>query len=423
MDWNGDGHLDALVGGYAGDVRLFFGKPTGGFSDGSLLTFENGETFIHAIDQGEGKEPKKDAGAMIWCVDWDQDGDLDLLSGWFYGGLFLNRNLGSKTEPKLSTKFEPLQAGDGNIDWGYQVQPSMADWDGDGHLDLIYSSLVIPKSGQGSVSWCRNLADSGEPRFAAPEALVWSGLGTQAISTELGLKRAIGANLMAVPTDWDGDGNIDLIVSDTVRMLQPKTDLNAEQKERLKVVLAETLVGKEYATLVTQGKRPNNREFTTERNELTEELPKKMKRGRLWLLQRKVDLAPPSSKNPISLGLKSKNLGNGRYKITMQAHILDGWHAYETKQSDSPYIPLRVQLQLPEGFTFEDQWTQPEGEPDLEDPSLIHLKDKFSSERIIVANSTANLPLTITGEVSYQICDEFTCQQPSKKTLEVTINQ
>ena len=287
MDWNGDGHLDALVGGYAGDVRLFLGKPTGGFEDGTLLTFGNGTPFMHAIDQGEGKEPKIDAGAMIWCVDWDQDGDLDLLSGWFYGGLFLNRNLGSKTEPKLSTKFERLQITDGEIDWGYQVQPSMADWDGDGRLDLIYSSLVIAKSGQGSVSWCRNLAESGEPRFAAPEALVWSGLVTQAISPELGLERIMGGNLVAVPTDWDGDGDIDLLLSDTVRMVQPKAGLSAEKKNRLKEVLAQTKVGQDYVALDNRERRSVNRALTKERIELTEDFPGRLKRGRMWLLLRK----------------------------------------------------------------------------------------------------------------------------------------
>ena len=286
MDWNGDGHQDALVGGYAGDVRVFLGNASGGFENGSLLTFGNGEKFTHTVDQGEGKVPKDDYGAMIWCVDWDQDGDLDILSGWFYGGLFLSRNLGSKTEPKLSTEFELIQADGGKTNWGYQVQPSMADWDGDGRIDLIYSSFVITKSGQGSVSWCRNLSDSGEPRLAKPEALIWSGLGTQAISAELGLERGLGNNLVAAPTDWDNDGDIDLIVSDTVRMLQPKTGLNDEQKERLKVVLAETTVGKAYASLNDTERRSVNRELTKERIELTEELPKKAKRGRLWLFKR-----------------------------------------------------------------------------------------------------------------------------------------
>ena len=424
MDWNGDGQQDALIGGYGGDVMLFLGKPTGGFADGQHLTFENGEPFIHLIEQGEGKEPREDAGAMIWCVDWDQDGDLDVLSGWFYGGVFLNRNLGSKTEPKLSSKFEPIQAGDGNTEWGYQLQPCMADWDGDGRLDLLYSSLVIAKSGQGTVSWCRNLAESGEPRFAKPEALVWSGLGTQAISPELGQERVMGGSLVAVPTDWDGDGKIDLIVSDTVRMVQPRAELSAEEKERLKEVLVETKVGKEYLALSLSDRRSMNRKLTKERNELTEAMPGKPKRGRLWLLRRKDKLPQLTEDNPISLGLESEDLGDGRHKVKMQVQLLKGWHAYGAVPEDSHAIPLELQLQLPEGLSFEGDWIRPEGHPDEEEPSLTTLEGAFTIERILVAKTTAKtLPVTLTCEASYQVCNDFGCQQPMKKKLEVTVGE
>jgi len=72
-------------------------------------------------------------------------------------------------------------------------------------------------------------------------------------------------------------------------MLQPKTGLNDEQKERLKVVLAETTVGKAYASLSNTERRSVNRELTKERIELTEELPKRTRQGRLWLFKRKVN--------------------------------------------------------------------------------------------------------------------------------------
>lgn len=421
MDWNGDGHLDALVGGYAGDVRVFLGKTNGGFGDGSLLTFGNGEKFIHSIDKGEGKDPISDAGAMIWCVDWDEDGDLDLLSGWFYGGLFLNRNLGSKTEPKLSTKFEAIQAGAGNIDWGYQSQPCMSDWDGDGRMDLIYSSLILAKSGQGSVSWCRNLADAGEPRFAEPEVLVWTGPGTQVISPELGFERVIGGTLVAVPTDWDGDGNIDLVVSDTVRPVQPKTGLSVEQQQRLKEVMAETPVGKVYGAMSDTERRKVSRELVKERNELIEAMPGKAKRGRLWLLRRKSVLPTPTEQNPVSLDLQSEDLGDGRHKLTMQVQLLEGWHAYGTVPEGSPFVPLKLQVQLPEGFAFADEWKFPEGHPDPEEFGLTHLEGGFVIERIVVVDETAKLPVTITGDASYQVCNELTCQQPMKKKLKVSI--
>ncbi|MGI9240434.1 MAG: FG-GAP-like repeat-containing protein [Verrucomicrobiales bacterium] len=423
VDWNGDGHLDALLGGFGGDVMLFLGKRGGGFHAGSQLAFENGQPFTHLIEQGNGKDPKEDAGAMIWCEDWDQDGDLDLLSGWFYGGIFLNRNLGTKTEPKLSPDFEAVQAGDGNTDWGYQVQPSMADWDGDGRKDLIYSSQAVPKSGQGSVSWCRNLSEAGEPRLAAPEVLVWSGLSTQIISPELGLERVIGGFLAAVPTDWDSDGDIDLIISDTVWLAQPKAALSAGDQKRLKEILAKTAAGKAYVPLGSAERRVVNRELTKERNELTEAKSGKAKRGQLWLLRRKAKLPMSSEQDPIALGLRSKNLGDGRHRLTVQGHVLDGWHAYGDVPEGSSYVPLKLQLQLPDGFAFEGEWTRPVGHPDLNEIGLTLLEGGFTFECTVVTDPTAKLPATITCEASYQVCDDLICKQPSKKKLEVSVDK
>lgn len=423
VDWNGDGNLDALLGGFGGDVMLYLGKPGGGFKAGSHLVFENGQPFIHSIAQGEGKEPKEDAGTMIWCADWDQDGDLDLLSGWFYGGIFLNRNVGTKTEPKLSSKFEPVQAGDGNTAWGYQVQPCMVDWDGDGRQDLIYSSQAVPKSGQGSVSWCRNLSEAGEPRLTAPEVLVWSGLSTQIISPELGLNRVIGGSLAAVPTDWDGDGDIDLVISDTVRLVQPRAGLSDEEQKRLKEILAETPTGKDYVSSRSVERRASSRALTKERNELTEAKSGKAKRGRLWLLRRKAQMPMPTAQDPISFALRSKDLGGGRHKLTVQVQILDGSHAYGAVPNDSPYVPLKAQLELPKGVAFESEWTRPAAHPHPDEFGLTLLEGGFSFERIVIADPTTKLPVTITGEASYQVCDELMCMPPTKKKLEVSVGE
>ncbi len=407
---------------------LFLGKVGGGFKAGSHLLFEDGKPFVHLIEQGKGKEPKEDAGAMIWCADWDQDGDLDLLSGWFYGGIFLNRNVGSKTEPKLSSKFEAVKAGDGHTTWGYQVQPCMVDWDGDGREDLIYSSQAMAKSGQGSVSWCQNVSASGDPKFAKPEVLVWSGLSTQVIAPELGLERVLGGCLAAVPTDWDGDGDLDLIISDTVRLLQPRAGLNPEELKRLKEISAEMKCGQAYVSVSDRERRELNRELRMEQKELTEAKlgeagSTNATRGRLWLLRRQAKLQMPTEQDPISLGLRSKDLGGGRHALTVQVQILDGWHAYRDVPKDSSYAPLKLQLQLPAGFTFAGDWTRPSARPDPNDSDITLLEGGFTLERIVVADATAKLPVTIACEASYQVCDELICKQPTKKRLEATVGR
>lgn len=292
MDWNGDGFQDALLGGYSGEVALFLGEAGGGFRAASYLTFGDGKRFVRTLrDRKKEKDGshKTDAGAMIWCVDWDEDGDYDILSGWFFGGLFLNRNLGSNTDPKLSSTFEPIQAGGKDIAWGYQLQPCMVDWDGDGRKDVIYSSQVRAKSGRGSVSWCRNLSDSGEPRLGPPEVLVWSGPTSQIIAPELGLPREFSGSLAAVATDWDGDGDLDLIVSDYAATSFPLPDLGEGGDKRIK----------EVAAIMKKHSKPNAfagvplRDAMAVRRGVTQQRVKLAKsvrgtpRGRVWLLRRR----------------------------------------------------------------------------------------------------------------------------------------
>ena len=83
-------------------------------------------------------------------VDWDNDGDLDLINGslfavWYY------ENVGSKTRPefhghgRFSAGGEPLHTffHAGSID--------AADWNGDGRLDLVLSAECPSDSPHGAV--------------------------------------------------------------------------------------------------------------------------------------------------------------------------------------------------------------------------------------------------------------------------------
>lgn len=287
MDWNGDGHLDALVGGYGGDVTLFLGKDGGGFAAGSPLTFHDGEPFERRLNSDQAHGAKADAGAQIWCVDWDEDGDYDILSGWFFGGMFLTRNNGSKAEAKLSKTFETIQADGKDLKWGFQTQPCMADWDGDGRKDLIYSPRVIAKSGQSSVAWCRNLSESGEPRFGPSQVLVYSGPSSQMIIPELGFEREFGGSLAVVATDWDGDGAVDLVVGDVAALSQPKPDLGAEDRERAKDLAARMRLQTGASMANLSIKEVRRQSLAGERRELVDFISNRAaSRGRVWLLRR-----------------------------------------------------------------------------------------------------------------------------------------
>ena len=68
VDWDGDGDLDLVVGNYDGEIKLWLAA-----ADGSLELRDGGADPFAGIDVGVYAAPH--------VVDWDGDGDLDLVVG------------------------------------------------------------------------------------------------------------------------------------------------------------------------------------------------------------------------------------------------------------------------------------------------------------------------------------------------------
>lgn len=149
--------------------------------------------------------------------DFDGDGDFDLLVGvgdwsdygwddafdatgkWtngpLHGYIYLIRNHGNAEHPDYG---EPvmLKAGGTPIDVYGMPSPNMADFDGDGDLDLICGEFLD------KFTWFENVGNRSEPRFAEGEFLGYNG---DPIHMDLQM-------IVPVSVDWDKDGDIDLIV-------------------------------------------------------------------------------------------------------------------------------------------------------------------------------------------------------------------
>ena len=97
VDWDGDKDLDLLVGNFTGTFYLFKGEGKG--------------KFLPVPEQLKaGDQPLKIKGhhSDPFVVDWDKDGDLDLLSGSSDGGVQLAENDAGPGNPPELKAFRSL---------------------------------------------------------------------------------------------------------------------------------------------------------------------------------------------------------------------------------------------------------------------------------------------------------------------------
>ncbi len=215
VDWDGDGDADIVCG--EEDGRVCWYEHTGALDDG-LPVFAPARFF-----RQEAEAVKFGALVTPWSVDWDGDGDDDLIAGNTAGYLGFMENLDGGDPPRWAPPVRltaggetiRLQAGpNGSIQgpcerkWGYTTV-SVADWDGDGRLDIIANSIW------GRVQWYRRGEDGLDP--ARPVEVAWPAAPPKPAWTWwTPAPRELATQWRTTPValDWDGDGACDLVVLD-----------------------------------------------------------------------------------------------------------------------------------------------------------------------------------------------------------------
>lgn len=246
-DWNRDGRMDIVCGDEAGYVSFL--ENTGRVKNASPV-FKPARYFQQKADG-----LKYGVLATPVAVDWDGDGDLDFIAGNAAGYIGFIENLSGPgvekpkfaapvelscelpKDPKLRhpdvnnrkhtlISLDPFRivAGPcGSIQgprermWGY-VCLSVADWDGDGLQDIMINNTL------GRIFWFRNIGSRTKPRLQGPldvevewkdaqSELAWGWIKPRNLENP----KSIMTQWRTTPVmnDWDGDGLVDLLLSDT----------------------------------------------------------------------------------------------------------------------------------------------------------------------------------------------------------------
>ena len=141
-DWNGDGLRDLLIGQDGpGGHNLVMYRNTGSISEPKFAQPEPVEL----------PEPRMSRPSP-YVVDWDQDGNMDLLFGTERADVYFFRNAGTNQAPVLEegTKLDLVSD---EFAQGYRSRIDVTDWNGDGKQDILVGNFYSNKKPAGGNIW------------------------------------------------------------------------------------------------------------------------------------------------------------------------------------------------------------------------------------------------------------------------------
>ncbi len=229
MDWDRDGRLDILSGCYwtsgeeAGHILMLAGKGDLDFAEAVALQTVSGTPYVNVrIASKASADAERDKLKNICthqcAADCDGDGDLDLVVGCFGSTFYYAENSGGVGSPELADSAVPL---DVDLPGGH-AGPHLADWDGDGDLDLLSGSA------HGGAYLSENAGSRELPQWTAFRQLI-PPASPQRETTEEPATIVPSASTRVSTIDWNGDGMLDVLLGDRAIITHRKLGLTDKE--------------------------------------------------------------------------------------------------------------------------------------------------------------------------------------------------
>jgi len=222
-DFDGDGDLDLICGEFVDKFTWFENIGTRAhpkYAEGRHLIYER-------------KTLKMDLCMIVpVALDWDRDGDIDLVVGQEDGRVALVENTGQVIND--IPQFLPAQFFQQHADilkFGALVTPCSFDWDDDGDEDLICGNTA------GYIGFIENLDGNDPPRWAAPVYLKADGKIIRIMAGPNGsiqgpCEAKWGYTTLNI-ADWNHDGLPDIVVNSIWGKILWYENIGTRQKPQL----------------------------------------------------------------------------------------------------------------------------------------------------------------------------------------------
>ncbi len=206
-DFDDDGDLDLLCGEFLDGFTYFQNTGTRvmpKYASGTRLKARDGKPLVMDLQM-----------ITPTAIDWDKDGDLDLIVGDEDGRVAFVENVGTYVADRApmfeSPRYFQQEADD--VKFGALATPVGFDWDGDGDTDIVSGNTA------GYVGFFENLSGPKveQPKWAAPKHLAADGKELRIMAGPNGSIQGPCEAKWGYTTetiaDWDADGLPDLLVN------------------------------------------------------------------------------------------------------------------------------------------------------------------------------------------------------------------